>query len=120
MATEQLNKYFAGYHLLMILSAVDHEFNVEEDLVIRDWLAAKCSTKENLDEHMAIISALKPEEWEQHFADCMKAYEADSTEDDRHDLVMYAAELISADKRVHENENKYVDKLFDTWFPEAG
>ena len=39
MAKLKMNKTISGYHILMILSAVDFVFHVNEDLVIRDWLA---------------------------------------------------------------------------------
>ena len=33
-----MNKTIAGYHMLMILSAVDHKFHIEEEKIIREYL----------------------------------------------------------------------------------
>jgi hypothetical protein len=118
MARKKLNKSIAGYHILMILSAVDFKFNVHEDLVIKDWLSDEFPFDINLDAQMETISNLKAEEWPQHFADCMQDYTDDATEHERHDLLMFAVDLVKADKTVTHAENKYVDMLFDAWFPE--
>jgi hypothetical protein len=118
MKRSKLNKSIAGYHLLMILSAVDYKFNVHEDLVIRDWLAEEFPFDVNLDAEMDVISALAPKEWAAHFAQCMGDFEDDATENERHDLLMFAVDLIKADRAVTDAENVYVDKMFDAWFPE--
>jgi uncharacterized tellurite resistance protein B-like protein len=113
------NKSIAGYHLLMILSAVDYRFNVHEDLVIRRFLQEEFPFDVNLDHAMNSISALAPMQWEDHFAQCMQDFEAEATEDERHDLLMFAVDLIKADRKVTAIENQYVDKMFDAWFPEG-
>ncbi len=67
MPNNRLNKAVAGYHMLMILSAVDFRFGSEEDKVIRDYLVQEFPFRVNLDREMEIISNLKPDEWETHF-----------------------------------------------------
>jgi hypothetical protein len=114
----KMNKTIAGYHLLMVLSAVDFRFNVHEDLIIRDWLIDEFPFDINLDTQMEIISGLKPSQWEQHFEHCMAEFEDEATEQERHDLLKFAVDLIKADKIVTHQENTYVDKLFNNWFPE--
>jgi hypothetical protein len=115
MPNGKLNKTIAGYHLLMILSAVDFRFNVHEDLVIRDWLVHEFPFDVNLDKQLEKISSLMPHEWEGHFLECMADFEDEA---EKHDLLSFAVDLVKADKVVTHQENKYVDRLFNTWFPE--
>ena len=61
-----MNKTMAGYHILMILSAVDFRFSPHEDIVIRDYLVQEFPFHVSLDREMLIISNLKPDEWELH------------------------------------------------------
>jgi hypothetical protein len=118
MTRKKLNKSIAGYHILMILSAVDFKFNVQEDLVIKDWLSDEFPFDVNLDVQMEAISGLAATEWPKHFEQCMQDYADDATESERHDLLMFAVDLVRADRDVTAAENKYVDMLFDAWFPE--
>ena len=59
-----MNKTIAGYHLLMILSAVDFKVARHEDKIIRIYLEQEFPIQVNLDREMAIISNLKKEEWQ--------------------------------------------------------
>ncbi len=65
----KLNKPFAGYHLLMILSAVDGEFFAKEDLVIKKWIEKEMPLHVNLDPEIEILSALKKEDQAQILAE---------------------------------------------------
>jgi hypothetical protein len=119
MKRRKLNKTIAGYHLLMILSAVDRRFHVEEDLVIRDFLVHEFPFEVDLDNQMEIISGLLPEEWSGHFEQCMHDFEADGTLEDQNKLLDFAVKLIHADKVVTVEENEFVNKIFNSWAPEG-
>lgn len=118
MPNNRVNKTIAGYHLLMILSAVDHKFIAKEDTVIRDYLVQEFPMTVDLDREMAIISGLSPDEWEDHFNKMMDDFYDDSTEQERNDLLQFAIELTKADNVITKEENYYLNLLFDAWKPE--
>lgn len=118
MPNNRLNKTVAGYHLLMILSAVDFRVSAEEDKVIRDYLVTEFPFRVNLDREMAIISNLKPEEWEGHFLKMMDDFYDDATEGERKKLIQFAIKLTRADNVITAEENRFLNLLFETWKPE--
>lgn len=112
------NKTIAGYHLLMILSAVDFKLVASEDLVIRDYLVKEIPFRINLDKEIEIISNLHPDEWESHFLKCMDDFYHDSIESERKDLVQFAMNLCKADEVITVEENKFLNMLFQAWYHE--
>lgn len=118
MPNHRLNKAIAGYHLLMILSAVDYRVSPAEDIVIRDYLVQEFPIRLNLDREMAIISNLKPEEWQAHFLKMMDDFYDDATEEERHNLIRFAIDLTKADNVITREENHYLNLLFEHWKPE--
>jgi len=48
------NKSIAGFHLLMILSAVDYKFHTNEEKVIREYLEEEFPLPINFDNEMII------------------------------------------------------------------
>ena len=118
MPNNRVNKTIAGYHLLMILSAVDHKFIAKEDEVIRDYLIQEFPIQVDLDKEMTIISGLSPEQWEEHFSRMMDDFYDDATEEERNNLLQFAIDLTKADNIITEEENKYLNMLFDAWKPD--
>lgn len=117
MPNHRMNKTIAGYHLLMILSAVDFRFSAAEDEVIRSYLVEEFPFHVNLDREMAIISNLKPDEWEMHFRKAMDDFYDDATEDERKSLLNFAIQLTKADNVITREENRFLNLLFENWEP---
>ena len=117
MPNNRLNKTIAGYHLLMILSAVDFRIGAEEDKVIRQYLVQEFPFRVNLDREMAIISNLGPDEWERHFLKSMDDFYDDATEEERLSLLQFAIRLTKADKVITKEENRFLNMLFEAWEP---
>jgi hypothetical protein len=115
MALKKMNKTIAGYHILMILSAVDYRFHVNEDLVIRDWLANEFPAKVNLDKEMEIISGLSHSQWDEHFLECVDAYYIDANHQERLDLIDFAKNLVLADELLYKAEHIFFNTLLDVW-----
>ena len=115
MPNNRTNKAIAGYHLLMILSAVDFRISVEKDMVIRQYLVKEFPFNVNLDRQMEIISHLKPEEWEAHYLKVMDDFYDDATEEERNNLIRFAIKLTKADKVITKEENYYLNLLFENW-----
>ncbi len=113
-----MNKTIAGYHLLMILSAVDFRVSAQEDEVIRSYLVEEFPFHVNLDREMAIISNLMPDEWEKHFYVSMDDFYDDATEEERNSLLDFAIQLTKADNVITKEENYYLNLLFENWKPE--
>lgn len=110
------NKPIAGYHLLMILSAVDNEFNAAEDLVIREWLASQFPPFHiNLDKEVEVLSGLDPQNYMIHFQKCMADFYEDSTEEERNELIQFAIKLAKADHKISQEENIFINELFNEW-----
>jgi hypothetical protein len=112
-----MNKTIAGYHLLMILSAVDFRFNIHEDIVIRDYLVKEFPFHVNLDREMQKISRLRPDEWEGHFLKAMDDFYDDATEEERRHLLEFAVKLAKADNVITKEENRFLNLLFENWEP---
>ncbi len=115
MPNRRYNKTIAGYHILMILSALDFEFHVEEDKIIREYLFQEFPFKVDLDREMEVISNLKHDEWQAHFVKCIDDFYDDATEEERTSFLKFAVYLIKADKEITETENEYLKILFDAW-----
>jgi hypothetical protein len=115
MPNNRMNKTIAGYHLLMILSAVDFRISAEEDKVIRQYLFEEFPFHVNLDKQMEIISALRPDEWEGHFVKAMDDFYDDATDSERKNLLRFALKLAGADNVITKEENHYLNLLFESW-----
>jgi hypothetical protein len=115
MPNHRMNKTIAGYHLLMILSAVDHKFHIEEEKIIREYIFQEFPFQISLDKEMDIISSLHAEDWHLHFLQCMDDFMDDSTEEERNELIKFAVYLAKADDVITLEENLYLQSIFEAW-----
>jgi hypothetical protein len=111
----ELNRSLAGYHMLMILSAVDGRFNGQEDNVIMEYMEEEKLLGKNLDTHTDFLSKLKKEDYPLHFNTAMNAYYMDSGNDERTHFLDMAMRLVMADQKLTPGENLFIDELFNTW-----
>ena len=112
---QKSNKSIAGYHLLMILSSVDHEFSPEEGLLIQEYLTNEFPFKMDLDNELDTIATLHPEEWEKHFTFHANCFYEDSSKEERKDFLKFAKTLIKADDEVTEEEHHYYLLMKKIW-----
>jgi Tellurite resistance protein TerB len=119
MPNNRMNKTIAGYHLLMILAAVDFRVTGAEDIVIREYLVNEFPFNVNLDKQMDILSSLSPKEWEGHFLKVMDDFYDDATDEERHNLMQFAIILAKADDVITREENHYLNLLFENWFNDS-
>jgi len=115
MPNYRMNKTIAGYHILMILSAVDFRISGAEDMVIREYLVNEFPFNVNLDKQMEVISRLLPEEWESHFLKVMDDFYDDATVEERRNLLQFAIVLAKADNVITHEENHFLNLMFDHW-----
>ena len=110
-----MNKVMAGYHMLMILSQVDGDFDKSEGKVIVDYLKDSFPFRVNLDGEMEILSALATEDYFLHFNNAMNDFYEDSNKKERLDFLNFAVKLVKADNKITPEENKYLKELFFAW-----
>lgn len=109
------NKPIAGYHLLMILSAVDGIIKPEEGLKIQEYMAEEFPFRLNLDNELETILQLNADDWQSHFEFHAQCFEEDSTEQERKDFIQFAKSLIKADNKVSDDEHKFYKLLKNIW-----
>lgn len=112
---QKSNKPIAGYHLLMILSAVDNKFSPEEGLKIQQYLADEFPFRINLDNELEVIATLQPDAWKDHFEFHARCFYDDSTEEERQNFIAFAKTLIKADDEVTEREHQFYKLMKTIW-----
>lgn len=112
---QKSNKSIAGYHILMILSAVDNDFSPEEGLKIQEYLSEEFPFRINLDNELEVISSLNPEDWKDHFEFHARCFYDDSTEKERNKFLKFSKSLIKADNQVTEDEHRFYQLLKNIW-----
>ena len=113
--SETMTKEVAGYHMLMVLSAVDGQFNHEEDRIIREYLDQNLNALRNLDSEMALINSLSPDDYPVHFNNAMNRYYMLSTPEERNHFLDLATRLVASDKKITPKENLFLGELFNAW-----
>ncbi len=111
----KMNKVMAGYHMLMILSQVDGDFDVSEGKVIVKYLKEAFPFRVELDNELSILSALPKEDYFMHFNNAMNDFYEDSIPQERVDFLNFAVKMVKADKKITHEENKYLKELFFAW-----
>lgn len=115
MYERKSNKSIAGYHLLMILSAVDYKFHPEEEKVIQDYMLEEFPFRLNLDNETAVIAELQPSEWKKHFEFHAQCFYDDSTEEERLQFIDFAKKLIKASDDVSNTEHQFYTQMKKIW-----
>jgi hypothetical protein len=111
----RMNKAIAGYHLLMILSAVDRKFSIAEDRIIAEYIAENFPIPIPIDNELEIISALREEDYMTHFQKSMDDFYQDATEKERLNLIEFAIKLTKATMPITPEENIYLSELYNEW-----
>ena len=112
-----MNKAKSGYCLLMILSAVDNEFQAEEKAIINKYVENKWPAHFENDACDQMIAVLDAEDWWPKFVECRDDFYNDTTEKERNEFLQFAMDLVKADQIITAEENRYLKSLFDTWDP---
>jgi hypothetical protein len=109
----------AGYHMLMILSAVDGKFNGKEDKVIREFMEELPHGSINYDDELTVISTIEEVDYAVHFNNAMNQFYMQSTREDRNRFLDLATRLVVADKQISPKENLFLKELFYAWEEET-
>jgi hypothetical protein len=111
----KMNKSVAGYHLLMILSAVDDHHTFAEDKVIAEYLAENFPIPVSLDKETDTLAKLPKENYMIHFQKAMADFYEDSTEKERMELIDFAFKVTKATKPITPEENIFLNELYNEW-----
>lgn len=111
-------KASAGYHMLMILSAVDNEFREEEATVIEDYIQTEYASLPDIEAEKKALHAISTDSWDAYFSKCRDTFYTHSTLAERNSFLQFAMDLVKADKVISPEENYYLAKLFNIWDPE--
>ena len=109
------NKSIAGFHLLMILSAVDYKFHANEEKVIREYLEEEFPLPINFDDEIDQIASLKPEQWKEQFEFQAQCFYDDSIEKEREEFKKFAKKLIKANNVVSDEEHDFYSMMKSIW-----
>lgn len=111
----RFNKDVTGYELLLILAEADGEFDPREGNVIIDFITTKFPLGGNLDGAIENISSTKRDEFPRRVEELAEDFYAESTGDERKEFLRFALELVKADKKLAQEENLLISKLFVAW-----
>jgi len=117
--TTSMTRPVAGYHMLMILSAVDGKFDGREDRIIRQYMEENFSGGIAFDKEMEIISALDEQDYAVHFNNAMNSFYMHSSQEERNHFLDLATRLVAADKKISPRENLFLKELYFAWEEET-
>lgn len=117
--TVSMSRPVAGYHMLMILSAVDGKFNGKEDRIIREYMEELQAGAINYDHELAIISSIDEIDYAVHFNNAMNDFYVQSSREERNHFLDLATRLVVADKEISPKENLFLKELYFAWEEET-
>jgi uncharacterized tellurite resistance protein B-like protein len=109
------SKTLAGYHLLLIMASVDGSLSKEEEKVIRKYVKMNYSFLSNLDEETLMLNNLPQELYYNHFCKASIDFYGQTNLKERIDFLDFVMKIILADKKVTNEENKYLNELYNLW-----
>jgi uncharacterized tellurite resistance protein B-like protein len=108
-------KTIAGYHLLMILSAVDGKVSSKEDKIIRRYLDEHFTPRADLDAEYDLLINMDESDYAIQFNNSMNEFYLLSTPEERTHFLDLAVKLVIADKTITPRENLFLNELFNAW-----
>ena len=113
--SQTMSRAVAGYHMLMILSAVDGKLNGNENKVIQLYMEENYGGLIDLEQEMTQIKKIPSEEYPIHFNNAMNDFYIHSTKKERNHFLDMATRLVAADKQITPRENLFLNELFNAW-----
>jgi hypothetical protein len=111
----KFEKSIAGYHMLVILSEVDGYFDATEKKVVADYVKKNLPKIVNLEVENRVLNSLPSELFREHFEKVANDFYWQSTEAERNSFINFAFKLIKADHNISNEENIYINLLYDIW-----
>ena len=109
------SKAVSGYHMLLILSAVDGITNNRELKVIRKYMSEHFNDDIDFDYETEVVRNIAQEDYPIHFNNAMNSFYLESQEADRNHFLDFAVKLVVADKNISAKENLFLNELYNAW-----
>ena len=109
------SKAVSGYHMLLILSAVDGITNNRELKVIRKYMSEHFNDDIDFDYETEVVRNITQEDYPIHFNNAMNSFYLESQEADRNHFLDFAVKLVVADKNISAKENLFLNELYNAW-----
>jgi uncharacterized tellurite resistance protein B-like protein len=111
----KFEKSIAGYHMLVILSEVDGYFDASEKKIISQYIRNINPNTINLEVQNRILNTLPKELYMEHFEKVANDFYWQSTVEERNKFINFAFKLVKADHEISNEENIYIDALYNLW-----
>ena len=111
----KFEKSVAGYHMLVILSEVDGYFDAAEKKIVQEYARKNLPKVINLEVENRVLSTLPKSLYREHFEKVANDFYWQSTLQERNNFINFAFKLIKADKAISNEENTYINLLYDIW-----
>ncbi len=111
----KMNKTEAGFHLLMILSKADGKIEKAEGHVLLDFLERNYKQPIDLIKEQAFLRAFPLSEIMPHFIEIAEHFFKLSTNSERNKLLQFAMKICKKKKKMENQENKFINTLYDSW-----
>ncbi len=111
----KMNKTEAGFHILMILSKADGKIEKAESHVLLDFLEKNYKQPIDLIKEQAFLLAFPLSELMPHFIETAEHFFKLSTNSERNKLIQFAMKICMADSKMENQENKFINTLYDSW-----
>lgn len=111
----KMNKTEAGFHLLMILSKADGKIEKAESHVLLDFLEKNFRQTIDLVKEQAFLNAFPVTEIMPHFIEIAEHFFKITSNSERNKLLQFAMKVCMADSKMENQENKFINALYDAW-----
>ena len=111
----KMNKTEAGFHILMILSKADGQIDKSESHVLLDFLENNFKQPVDLIKEQAFLMAYPTESVMDHFLETAEQFFKISNKIERNNLIQFAMKICMADEKMENQENKFINALYDAW-----
>jgi uncharacterized tellurite resistance protein B-like protein len=111
----KMNKTEAGFHILMIISKADGKIEKAEGHVLLDFLEKNYKQPIDLIKEQAFLRAFPLSEIMPHFIEISEHFFKLSTNTERNKLIQFAMKICMADSKMENQENKFINALYDAW-----
>lgn len=113
-----MNKITAGYKMLMILANVDGQHLEQEHALIIKYLGNSFdprTVEATIKSEKVRIQALSQDSQMVEFREAMNYFFSNSSAAERSAFLQLAMDLIKSDEHISNEENIFINKLFDAW-----
>lgn len=113
-----MNKPYAGFKMLLILSNADGIILASETSIIKKFLGSLYDnelTDLYIEKEVARLSSLSEDDIELEFFGAMNDFYNLSTPNERLRFVEKVIDLIASDQEIAPGENKFFQRLYNAW-----